>query len=140
MSNSAFNPRAKQSAQFCADQQVVGTGLSVNRHSTLTPDWHARVNGKHDHSMAVLLLAPLPTDDDDDEEILSKNNSSTILRFSLMGDGNTDKCRILTGGDAEVAPPPAALPLRTYGAACGHLYSGIQVLLDGLPDPCRIGP
>ena len=86
--------------------------------------------------MAVLLLAPLPTDDDD-EEILSKNNSTTILRFSLMGDGNTDKCRFLTGGDAEVAPP-ATLP--TYGAACGHLYSGIQALLDGLPDPCRIGP
>ena len=47
----------------------------------------SQVNGKHDHSMTALLLAPLPTDDDHDEEILSKNNSSTILRFSLMATG-----------------------------------------------------
>ena len=63
----------------------------------------SQVNGNHDHSIIVLLLAPLPTDEDDDEETLTKNNSSTILRFSLMGDGNADKCRFLTGGDAEVA-------------------------------------
>ena len=63
----------------------------------------SRVNGKDDRSMAALLLAPLPTETDDDEEILSKNNSSTILRFSLTGDGQADKCRFLTGGDAEVA-------------------------------------
>lgn len=63
----------------------------------------SRVNGQHDHSMTALLLAPLPTDDGDDEEVLSKNNSSTILRFSLSGAGIADKCRFLTGGDAEVA-------------------------------------
>ena len=63
----------------------------------------SRVNGEHDTSMTALLLAPLPTDDDDDEEVLSKNNSSTILRFSLAGGGIGDKCRFLTGGDAEVA-------------------------------------
>ena len=63
----------------------------------------SRVNGQHDYSMTALLLAPLPTDEDDDEEVLSKNNSSTILRFSLAGDGIADKCRFLTGGDAEVA-------------------------------------
>ena len=28
MSNSAFNPLARQSARFCTDQQVAGTGLS----------------------------------------------------------------------------------------------------------------
>ena len=63
----------------------------------------SRVNGEHDTSMTALLLAPLPTDDDDDEEVLTKNNSSTILRFSLAGGGIGDKCRFLTGGDAEVA-------------------------------------
>ncbi len=63
----------------------------------------SRVNGQRDHSMTALLLAPLATDDDDDEEVLSKNNSSTILRFSLSGAGVADKCRLLTGGDAEVA-------------------------------------
>ncbi len=63
----------------------------------------SQVNGQHDHSMTALLLAPLPTDDDDDEEVLPKNNSSAILRFSLSGAGIADKCRFLTGGDAEVA-------------------------------------
>ena len=62
----------------------------------------SQVRGQRDDSMTALLLAPLPTDDDDDEEVLSKNNSSTILRFSLAGDGIGDKCRFLTGGDAEV--------------------------------------
>ncbi len=61
-----------------------------------------QINGQHDDSMTVRLLAPLPIGDEDDEDILSKNNSSTILRFSLSGDGNADSCRFLTGGDAEV--------------------------------------
>ena len=63
----------------------------------------SRINGQYDHSMKALLLAPLPAEDEDDEEVLSKNNSSTILRFSLTGGENQDKCRFLTGGDAEVA-------------------------------------
>ena len=63
----------------------------------------SRINGQYDHSMKALLLAPLPAEDEDDEEVLSKNNSSTILRFSLDGGGFQDKCRFLTGGDAEVA-------------------------------------
>ena len=63
----------------------------------------SRINGQDDRTMTTRLLAPLPTDDDhDNEEVLSKNNSSTILRFSLAGDGILDKCRFLTGGDAEV--------------------------------------
>ncbi len=60
------------------------------------------VNGKNDSTLRVRLLGPLPAEDDDDEDVLSKNNSSTILRFSLTGDGISDKCRFLTGGDAEV--------------------------------------
>ena len=63
----------------------------------------SQVNGQRDDSMTALLLAPLPTDNDDDEDVLSKNNSSTILRFSLAGNAIPDKCRFLTGGDAEVA-------------------------------------
>ena len=61
------------------------------------------INGEADPSMNARLLGPLPKGHDDDEEILSKNNSSTILRFSLAGDRLPDKCRFLTGGDAEVA-------------------------------------
>lgn len=50
------------------------------------------------------LLAPLPPSDDEcDEDKLAKNRSSTILRFSLRGEGVADQCRFLTGGDAEVA-------------------------------------
>lgn len=62
----------------------------------------SHINGLYDHSMKALLLAPLPAEDEDDEEVLSKNNSSTILQFSLAGGENQDKCRFLTGGDAEV--------------------------------------
>ena len=63
----------------------------------------SRVNGTVDDSMTARLLGPLPSDDGDDDETLSKNNSSTILRFGLAGAGIPDKCRFLTGGDAEVA-------------------------------------
>ena len=62
-----------------------------------------RVNGQNDWSMNAHLLGPLPKAKDDDEDTFSKNNSSTILRFSLAGGGISDKCRFLTGGDAEVA-------------------------------------
>ena len=63
----------------------------------------SRINGKTDTSVEARLLGPLPKTSDDDEETLSKNNSSTILRFSLASGGIADKCRFLTGGDAEVA-------------------------------------
>lgn len=63
----------------------------------------SRINGQDDLSMEARLLGPLPKTSDDDEEALSKNDSSTILMFSLAGGGVADKCRFLTGGDAEVA-------------------------------------
>ena len=63
----------------------------------------SRVNGENDRSMKARLLGPVPKMEDDDEETLSKNNSSTILQFSLTGGGIPDKCKFLTGGDAEVA-------------------------------------
>lgn len=50
------------------------------------------------------LLAPMPHDDNEElEEKLSKNQSSVIIRFSIRGGGVLDKCRFLSGGDAEVA-------------------------------------
>lgn len=49
------------------------------------------------------LLAPLPAESDEEEEDLSTNESSVVLRFSLTGGGVGDRCRFLTGGDAEVA-------------------------------------
>ncbi|MEW8418838.1 MAG: metallohydrolase [Candidatus Thiodiazotropha endolucinida] len=63
-----------------------------------------RLNGKDDNSFSAYLLGPLPkAEDDEDEEQLSKNRSSTILQFTLSAEGYADKCRYLTGGDAEVA-------------------------------------
>jgi len=61
----------------------------------------SRINGQEDESLVSRLLAPLPVNDD--EEKLSKNKSSAILNLSLSGGGEPDKCRFLTGGDAEVA-------------------------------------
>lgn len=50
------------------------------------------------------LLAPVPHSDDEElDELLGKNHSSVVLRFSIRGGGILDKCRLLTGGDAEVA-------------------------------------
>ena len=66
-------------------------------------DQFSRINGESDPSIDARLLGPLPKSHDDDEDTLSKNNSSTILRFSFSGGGLADKCRFLTGGDAEVA-------------------------------------
>lgn len=61
------------------------------------------INGQYEASMSGLLLAPLPKDDDSaNEDKRAKNKSSTIIRFSLSGNGYADKCRFLTGGDAEV--------------------------------------
>ena len=63
----------------------------------------SRINGVSDNTMEVQLLSSAPkSDDDDEEDSLSKNNSSVILNFSLTGDGKADRCRFLTGGDAEV--------------------------------------
>ncbi len=62
-----------------------------------------RLNGAADGTISMRLLGPLPALDDDEEEQLSKNHSSTILRFTLGVSGNSDACRYLTAGDAEVA-------------------------------------
>jgi hypothetical protein len=60
-------------------------------------------NRVKDGSFQARLLAPLPPIDEEDEETLRHNQSSVITRFSLRGGGISDRCRFLTGGDAEVA-------------------------------------
>jgi len=62
-----------------------------------------KIDGQVDCSLHARLLAPLPSEDEEDEDALSKNSSSTIIQFSLTGNKQPDKCRFLTGGDAEVA-------------------------------------
>jgi len=63
-----------------------------------------KVNGYVENSFVARLIGPLPKhEDEDEEEARAKNRSSTIIQFSLTGNGLADKCRFLTGGDAEVA-------------------------------------
>lgn len=63
----------------------------------------SRVNGEYESTMSARLLAPHPKGAEDEEDLRSKNRSSTILNFTLAGDGHADAGRFLTGGDAEVA-------------------------------------
>ena len=60
-------------------------------------------NRLRDNTFEARLLGPLPPENDEDEDTLRHNQSSVILRFSLAGGGIADRCRFLTGGDAEVA-------------------------------------
>lgn len=62
------------------------------------------LNGMAAGAFEARLLAPLPQGDDEElDELLAKNRSSVILRFSIRGAGYLDRCRFLTGGDAQVA-------------------------------------
>jgi hypothetical protein len=115
----AFNTEARRRVQKFRDAGgIVGDGDRIlilgedenGKTDDLTAilvrvdETFSRINGQYDWSMTVRLLAPLPkADDDEEEETLSKNQSSTILQFALAGDQVADRCRFLTGGDAEVA-------------------------------------
>jgi hypothetical protein len=115
----AFNSEARRRVEKFRDAGgIVGDGDRIlilgNDENGKTDDLTAilvrvdetfsRINGQHDWSMTTRLLAPLPKADvDEEEETLSKNHSSTILQIALAGDQVTDRCRFLTGGDAEVA-------------------------------------
>ncbi len=62
-----------------------------------------KLNGSIDGTFSARLLAPLPISNDKlEEEILEKNSSSTILQFSINGDGVVGACYFLSGGDAGV--------------------------------------
>lgn len=61
------------------------------------------IAGVHESHFEGLLLAPIKADDDAVEETLTKNNSSIIARLKIGAGYSNDACRILVGGDAEVA-------------------------------------
>lgn len=63
------------------------------------------VNGDDSSGLEARVLAPMVVNDGDEELIkaLEKNNSSIIMQFSIPADGFKDKCRFLSGGDADVA-------------------------------------
>lgn len=115
----AFNSEARRRVRrFEAVGQAVGDGdriLILGRDENGKTDGlgdilvkegetFSRVNGRTDTTMTTRLLAPAPkAEDEEEEEQYAKNHSSTILRFQLVGGGSPDRCRLLTGGDAEVA-------------------------------------
>ncbi len=67
-------------------------------------DTFSKINGQNDSSFVARLLAPHPKSEDEaDEETSSKNHSSTVLNIRIAADGNTDACRFMASGDAEVA-------------------------------------
>lgn len=71
---------------------------------TKTDGLVTRLNNVASGTFEARLLAPLPQGDDEElDELMAKNRSSVILRFTLRGAGYADKCRFLSGGDAEVA-------------------------------------
>jgi hypothetical protein len=61
-----------------------------------------RVNGAQDNTISMRLLGPIQAGDEEEEERLAKNHSSTIIQFTIADYANTDACRFLTTGDAEV--------------------------------------
>lgn len=61
------------------------------------------IGGTWENNFEGLLLAPNKPRDEDLEETLSKNNSSIIVRLKIGVSYTSDACRVLLGGDAEVA-------------------------------------
>lgn len=61
------------------------------------------VCGQTQSEFSAYLHAPQPKGSEDDEERRSKNNSSVITQITIGSGWNTQACRFLTGGDAEVA-------------------------------------
>ncbi|WP_395612216.1 hypothetical protein [Allosphingosinicella sp.] len=115
----AWAKEARRRVKLYRDTKVIG--IEGNRIQIMGED----IDGKTDDILAIVvktealvnglncmaagafearLLAPLPQGDDEAlDDLLAKNRSSVILRFSIRGAGYVDKCRFLTGGDAEVA-------------------------------------
>ena len=114
----AFNREAKRRVQRFRDgkplidgERVLILGEDENGKTddlgailVKTGDKFRTINGRGNAYFEAHLLAPLSRQDDDDEELLSKNHSSTILSMQLASSVfQTDSCRFLTAGDAEVA-------------------------------------
>lgn len=116
----AFNTEARRRVRFNRDKQFTGVGAG-NRILVLgedqdgktndlgpilviTDDTFNKIGGQSNDYFSARLLAPRPPQDADTEELLSKNHSSVVLNFHIAQYfGETDACRFLTGGDADVA-------------------------------------
>ncbi|TDU32560.1 hypothetical protein DFR24_1958 [Panacagrimonas perspica] len=63
----------------------------------------SEIGGQLQTNFSAYLLAPQPKGSEEDEERRSKNNSSVIVQVTIGAGWNTQACRFLCGGDAEVA-------------------------------------
>ncbi|WP_336936094.1 metallohydrolase [Acinetobacter beijerinckii] len=62
-----------------------------------------RINNQgYDSNLECFLIAPMTKQSEELECVLSKNHSSVIINFSIASNAYSDKCRFLSGGDAEV--------------------------------------
>lgn len=62
-----------------------------------------RINNQaYDSYLECLLIAPMSKQSEELECVLSKNHSSVIINFMIASNHYPDKCRFLSGGDAEV--------------------------------------
>ena len=62
-----------------------------------------RINNQgYDSNLECFLIAPMTKQSEELECTLSKNHSSVIINFSIASNNHSDKCRFLSGGDAEV--------------------------------------
>ena len=59
-------------------------------------------NQEYDSNLECFLIAPMTKQSEELECVLSKNHSSVIINFSIASNNHSDKCRFLSGGDAEV--------------------------------------
>lgn len=73
------------------------TDILVKTNSRIT-----KVCGKTDDAFSAWLLAPQLVSDEEAEKLSGKNHSSTVVRFNIKADGNSDAGLFLAGGDAEV--------------------------------------
>ncbi|HEY0684837.1 MAG TPA: metallohydrolase [Steroidobacter sp.] len=73
------------------------TDILVKTDSEIT-----KICGKIDHTFRAWLLAPQLVTKEEAETLSGKNHSSTVIRFSITGDGQQGAGLLLTGGDAEV--------------------------------------
>lgn len=114
----AFNTEARRRvninkdqnfSNICLGDQILIMGEDENgKTDDLTPivikaGTKFRINNQaYDRDLECLLIAPMPKQSEELESILSKNHSSVIINFSIASNDYSDKCRFLSGGDAEV--------------------------------------
>jgi hypothetical protein len=85
-------------------EDIDGKTDDISGIVTKTEGLVTRLNNVASGTFEARLLAPLPQGDDEElDDLMAKNRSSIILRFTMRGAGYADKCRFLSGGDAEVA-------------------------------------